>query len=824
MVFGFRYKQILPLLLVSVIAIAVITCDESTKDSDFEEFIQRLEDTSDQSLLISAEDSTGKLDKELFGDVAGDVVVEEITGKPDKEDDGDGEVVEEEEVGKKTMNGKGKSESIDDINDEVLRKGSATHRGVNSGQSVTAEPFGKSDAEEFRRRLEEHPNVESLVESGKDTAGEDIFGDIKGDVVIEDITGKPDTDVDDGDVEEEKEKKTGSAVHKNHESDNHKKVNPEESLADKLAADSDAEKFRKRLEDDQSVESLVDKIRDSADEDIFKDNVGDVVIEDITGEPDSEDMDYEEKTANNKNSGGMAKKIVSPEEEGDVLLQQGAASAVPSIAGPTPSGGGSGLGTPGKPICGLYNRPQVSEAFRVGTDRVILMIKDDNTKKNVYYEYKFEIDISKQKLRFGQIQALDTKWQNLNQTLVDLVRHVSLWVPLGSEVLAIIYAKEDDIPQMIGFKIPATTAAVESLSPFDRLNVNRYKYTPGEDPDNMVSLFNSFPEQDLQDRMTAITNFPTDSTGALPKRDFVYYLDKAEKGQQLPPGDPGLEFKRHIMIGSTNLTNVTPPVLEWIHDIASNKCIDEKEVVTAAFTLSDAYVPKGSAYEFNIMEFSEDKYFIKTVSLDNTKVTEQLTTLHSDLIGKLFECGAPIAATVPVPPGDGGGGLTTTPKTSPQKSKGMAWWWWLIILLVIVVIVIIIYMFYVYSQKKDERSQDKEVEKAIIKSLDAPPPPKSKPSLATKSDTPPVAKTDPTLGVKSDDSATSVDLAKKTDPTLATKTDPELAKKTDPELAKKTDPELAKKTDPELATKSDEGLKTKSNEGLAAKSKSNPGE
>ncbi|CAG2117022.1 unnamed protein product [Medioppia subpectinata] len=536
------------------------------------------------------------------------------------------------------MSGKGKPEFIDDINDEVLRKGSAAHRGVNSRQSVTAEPFGKSDAEEFRRRLEVHPNVESLVESGKDTAGEDIFGDIKGDVVIEDITGKPDTDVDDGDVEEEKEKKTESAVHKNHGSDNRKKVNPEESLADKLAADSDAEEFRKRLEDDPNVESLVESGKDTSggaeDGDPFKDDVADVVIEELTAKPDSEDND---------NDGGGAE-----EDEKDVVLQQ---------SGGTPPA-----------ICGPNNLPQVVEAFRIGTANEVILISSDGS-KNTYYEAKYTYKATTHELSFTDLTELDPKWtQNaVNQTVVNMVRGIGLWFPLGNDLLAVTNQKEDDIDQLIAYKIPATTAAIESINPINRVNVNLYKYKPNEDPDNIMTLFLKFPQEDLHNRIQAIINSPIDSASGLQRRYFVYYYDKLPAGQPLPTGADvkGWNIRRHIIIAKP-VSYGSQHEIDWTHDKNSSKdCEIIFSNVTAGFTLSDTYVKSGNNWEFTIIEMFDSQYNISTVSLDQTGV-KTIVSAKKGKVGDLFGCAA-ATATVPPPPtiGPPGGASSGAPPVSP---------------------------------------------------------------------------------------------------------------------------------------------------------------
>lgn len=62
------------------------------------------------------------------------------------------------------------------------------------------------------------------------------------------------------------------------------------------------------------------------------------------------------------------------------------------------------------------------------------------------------------------------------------------------------------------------------------ININFYKYTPGEEALNLQSMFSKLPQDNINEQLTAVLSFPPniESTELMPKRMFVYYNGKYE--------------------------------------------------------------------------------------------------------------------------------------------------------------------------------------------------------------------------------------------------------------------------------------------------------
>ncbi|CAG2175283.1 unnamed protein product, partial [Oppiella nova] len=111
---------------------------------------------------------------------------------------------------------------------------------------------------------------------------------------------------------------------------------------------------------------------------------------------------------------------------------------------------------------------------------------------------------------------------------------------------------------------------------------------------NILSLFLKYPEEGLQNRMQAVTNFPFHAVSGLKRRFFVYYLEiLSESRLKANPSLKPYDFKRHIM--------------------------------------------KSVSVNYDLIEFSDDLYYIKRVSVA-TKVSEDLRLLSNGSIWQLFGC------------------------------------------------------------------------------------------------------------------------------------------------------------------------------------------
>ncbi|XP_054159579.1 uncharacterized protein LOC128957791 [Oppia nitens] len=175
------------------------------------------------------------------------------------------------------------------------------------------------------------------------------------------------------------------------------------------------------------------------------------------------------------------------------------------------------------------------------------------------------------------------------------------------------------------------------------IKTNIYKYRPGDDPMNLMTLFIKFPQQDLVDRIHSILVLPI-LPDVLPVRLFVYYMEKPPKSQE-NSGNNRIYFKRHVM-EAKYVDYDKRREIDWnylpVND--SSNCVDN-EIVNATALLSDEYEMVGNYYSFKLIEFSDDKYVIKYGHQNKTYVGEKLMEIKRGFVYQLFNCPKPMTTT-----------------------------------------------------------------------------------------------------------------------------------------------------------------------------------
>ncbi|XP_054159442.1 uncharacterized protein LOC128957662 [Oppia nitens] len=222
-------------------------------------------------------------------------------------------------------------------------------------------------------------------------------------------------------------------------------------------------------------------------------------------------------------------------------------------------------------------------------------------------------------------EKYETKIDGKQRILVGLNQTISDGKTLLSTHLFVIYDVE-------GIKYPDPWY-------YKEINTDIYKYIPGEDPMNLMTLFTKFPQKDLVDRIHSILVLPV-LPDVLPVRLFVYYMEKPPKSQE-NVGNNWNYFKRHVM-EAKYVDYGTRREIDWnylpVND--SSNCVDN-EIVNATALLSDEYEKVGNQYSFKLIEFRDDKYVIKYGHQNKTYAGNTLMEIKRGFVYQLFNCPVP---------------------------------------------------------------------------------------------------------------------------------------------------------------------------------------
>ncbi|XP_054159581.1 uncharacterized protein LOC128957792 [Oppia nitens] len=200
-----------------------------------------------------------------------------------------------------------------------------------------------------------------------------------------------------------------------------------------------------------------------------------------------------------------------------------------------------------------------------------------------------------------------------------------------------------------------------------RIRTDIYKYIPGDDPMNLMTLFIKFPQQDLVDRIHSILVLPV-LPDVLPVRLFFYYMENIRKSNQENSSDNSFYFKRHVM-QATYIDYETRREIDWnylpVNDSA--KCVDN-EIVNATALLSEEYTKVDNQYVFKLIEFRDIEFVIKTGQLNETYVSEKLNEVKRGSIYQLFNCSEPSTLTTATDTSIGTAMTTSKPPVSSTHS------------------------------------------------------------------------------------------------------------------------------------------------------------
>ncbi|XP_054159481.1 uncharacterized protein LOC128957702 [Oppia nitens] len=198
----------------------------------------------------------------------------------------------------------------------------------------------------------------------------------------------------------------------------------------------------------------------------------------------------------------------------------------------------------------------------------------------------------------------------------------------------------DTIEQYDAYRFPIDISNEKKLIDLKsaiKINTNIYKYIPQEDEYNLMTLVVKFPQEDINNRIHAITSLPTIRTVKY-GRYYVYYMEKPRKSLNLEEGV--FQFRRHLF--EPQMVNYeTYDEMDWAYIDNNNiteKCIIQNYVNASTVLNPNTGYVQNYGYMFQIIEFINNEFRIKKGSHNTSAVSNILEDIRNGSVLDLLKC------------------------------------------------------------------------------------------------------------------------------------------------------------------------------------------